>query len=167
MADWHTPIIRVQGSNLDFWNNYLVDNMAHLKAPPTDHDSPSSTDWASGAATNSSSWANIVGGVGGNYPLSLSVTTYGGDLWICWQDFGSVSAGAGYVDILFNGARLGGTDGLVQTSFISGCQLTIYYLVQNLAAGTHTIIPQFKATGGTFSLIGTSNVPQFWAKEMS
>jgi hypothetical protein len=108
-------------------------------------------------------------------PLSLNVTTTGGDVLIGFH--GTILHSAGYVafDVLLdNATRLGGDDGLVVTDSGGLHPLVSFVrLVTGLSAGAHNFKLQWRTNTGAATLYagaGTTNLDmhgQFWVREVS
>jgi hypothetical protein len=163
---WITPKTWSTGEALTAsdLNTHLRDNLNALKAPPTAHyELNESADYT----TTSTTFVNVDG-----TKLSLSLTTTGGDVLVCFAGFiQSTGSHAVYLDLLLDAARVGGNDGIVgiYNGFVT---LPLVYLLTGVSAGAHTIKLQWKVSGGTGTLYagaGTLNFdmhPQFWAREV-
>jgi len=159
MANWTEPKSwTAEKSTLTGWNTYLQQNMEALKNPPTDSYAPS---YSAGTlyTTSSATFTDI------NAVYELSLTTKGGDILICFRGAISTIGGVGYLDISFDGTRLGGPDGILSFPADVQSNVSMIWLKQEVIAGTYTIKPQWK-TAGTNNLVGNS-IPQFWAREVS
>lgn len=157
MADWTNPITwGATPITADLLNEQIRDNTEHLKEPPTD----SYTGSGSGSySTSSTSFVDI------DAVFDLSITTFGGDVLIAFN-FGLTSGSpVGYIDILFDGSRVGGNDGIV--GCLPSTENSAYWLLTDIAAGTYTAKLQWKSAGGTISMNTASTYPQFWMREVS
>jgi hypothetical protein len=159
MTDFTTPPdFRAKASSDALWNTYLRDNMTHVKNPPTV--SYSYTYAASNyKSTASTSWA-AMGTV-----LSLSLETFGGDVML---NFIASCEGVGYLDFAIDSQRQGGNDGIVAftsaTAF--GISTRMFWVKQELVAGTHSFDVYWKAASGTIAL-KQYVPPQFVVREFS
>lgn len=158
MADWTDPAnIGRETSTLTFWNTYLRDNMAHIKAPPTDYHH-----YAFNAATyettTSTSFVQI------DATLDLSLETFGGDVLLIFN----AAASNCYLDFVVNGSRQGGNDGILSVPTLAdyGNPVQMIWLVQGLVAGTHSFSVYWKVASGTGSLY-EHVPPSFVAREFS
>lgn len=158
MATWTEPKTwSAERSKLSDWNTYLQQNTEAIKNPPTDSYAPTYTGSAF-ATTTSTSWVAI----GGSYSLSLD--TAGGDLFCQF----SAAVSNAFLDFAVDGTRVGGNDGIliVPTVATYGSPTRMIWLVQELAAGTHTLDVYWKVASGTGSL-SLHAIPQLVARELS
>lgn len=158
MTDWTTPkTFSAEPSTDELWNIYLRDNMTALKSPATDYYNYT---YAAGTyeATTSTSFVQI------DANLALSLTTYGGDVLLIFN----ASASNCYLDFVVDNSRVGGNDGIfsVPTLATWGTPTQMIWLVQDLAAGTHTFDVYWKVASGTGSLFRYAP-PSFTAREVS
>lgn len=153
MADWTTPLIKVQRSALAFWNTYLRDNMTHIKAPPNEQYAPAYANTTT--TTASTTFADI------SSDYSLDITTFGGDILVSFSCFADTAC----FDISVNGSRQGGNDGIQQANS-GGASIQLLWPVFGLAPGTHTISIQWKTNGGT-ATIDNEFMPYFNVREFS
>jgi hypothetical protein len=163
---WITPKTWTTGEALTAsdLNTHVRDNLNALKSPPTaSYILNESADYT----TTSTTFVNVDG-----THLSLALTTTGGDVLVCFVAL--VQSGASqavYLDLLLDGVRVGGNDGIV--GFYNGYMaLPLVYLLTGVSAGAHTIKLQWKVSGGTGTMYagaGTASFdlhPQFWAREV-
>jgi hypothetical protein len=178
---WHTPITwqvdqLVTETHL---NTQIRDNMDYLKervdnptsdeytANETSDYSTSSTTFVDVDATNLAFTLNTKGNavMVGFYGTVNTVTTT--DMYI-------------YFDVLVDGVRRGGDDGMVLVSrkgasgyALATDSVAFVHLIPSLSVGSHTFKLQWKAVGGSATLragAGTSLFdlhPQFWVREVS
>jgi hypothetical protein len=169
---WTAPTTRSTGELItaSIWNTDIVDNLVVLKDPETQ-----SYILNEGAdyTTTSTSFVDIDAGTGANTKLRLDPTTQGGDLIVHFEGtFYQASAITG-IDLLVDGSRLGGDDGLLVAYHGLRVPTALTRLLTGLAATTHTIKMQWKVVSGTATLYagaGTGNYdchPQFWTREIS
>lgn len=151
-------------------NVHLRDNLDAIKAPPTDlYNVNEGADYT----TSSTSFGSVDA-----TDLSLTITTTGGDIWVWF--FGNVNHSGGnlvYFDITLDAVRQGGDDGLigcdVATTTVPSTPIAFTFLIQSVAAGSHTIALQWKTSGATATLYagaatgGGDLHPQFGIREMS
>lgn len=152
MTDWTQPkTFSADPSKLALWNTYLRDNMEHLKAPPNEQHAPAYA--ATTITTTSTTFANI------SSDYSKTLTTYGGDLLVIFSCGDCQNA---CLDIALDGVRQGAVDGILQTFQSVG----LYWLIQNVVAGSHTIAIQWKVISGT-ATISNAFMPFFNVREFS
>lgn len=137
-------------------NAEIRDNMDALKDPPSDN----YTDTYTGSSFSSTTSTSFVA-IHANYSLSLS--TRGGDILVCFS--GVLSAAANwYVDLALDGQRIGGTDGILAGN--SRKPIALYWLLTGKPSATYTFDMYWKVASGTLTL-ENNQVPQFWAREVS
>lgn len=160
------------------WNQDIVENVLALKDPETQS---YILNEGSDYTTTSTSFVDVDAGTGANTKLRLDLTTVGGDVLVNFHgSFQGSAAMRVYLDLLVDGARLGGDDGILAsgihlyTTEKSGLKaINFTRLLTGLSASTHTIKLQWKVDALTATLhagAGTSNYdvhPQFWAREVS
>jgi hypothetical protein len=151
---WDNPVWTAEGITDDKLNTRIRDNMIALKDPPTDVDNFSYTG-SHYTSFASSTWAAVT-------VFSVTLTTTGGDVFI-WCNICTSSASTACYDFAVDGSRLGGNDGIIP--FFTG-SVSMVWLVQDLAAGEHTIELYAKMSSGTMNVI-FYQVPQFGAREIS
>lgn len=168
---WTTPKTWLAGAPLlaaDL-NTHVRDNLAALKAPPTDtHDANEASDWS----TTSTTFTAI-----DNVDLSLSLTTTGGDILVAFcGNFIASAANSVYLQVVLDGVGKQGDDGYISEyldrSAAPGRSVSFSYLIEGVAAGTHTIVINWKTSGGTVTMFGGAGTangdlhPQFMAREV-
>ena len=170
---WSTPLtwqVNQLVTEADL-NSQLRDNLRYLKDPPTAF---TRIEGQSDYRTTSDSFVDVQ-----RQGLGLSVTTAGGDLLVAF--FGMVrnddADGGVALDVNLDGARLGGQDGLIGSDpeLRNWAPLGFLALAQNLDAGAHSLILQWKRNPGrgTARLAGGNGANnfkmhgQFWAREVS
>jgi hypothetical protein len=144
-------------------NVHIRDNLLALKAPPT-----SSYVLNQGAdyTTTSTSFVDLDA-----TNLALTITTTGGDVLIGFYGYVYNATGSTFFDVLLDGVRVAGDDGLLRTS-TAAFPFSCAYLKVSLAAGSHTFKLQWKVNTGTTTLYagaGTASNdvhPQFWVREV-
>lgn len=167
---WTEPITwsNVLSDASDF-NEQIRDNLLALKQPPTAH---YEANQGSNYST-SGTWANIDG-----TNWSYNFTSEGGDLLLGFIGSFNTSTGAAVLDVLLDGSRIKNSVGGIAIAFSNNGfrRCSFLYLVQNVAAGAHTISLQWQLSSSpTGSLIlyagaGTANYdlhPRFWVREIS
>lgn len=125
--------------------NTIQENVLWLQTPPVDTQSISST------TTTSASFVAVTG-------VTLTITTTGGDvaIWFSGQmqhDTGGVGS---LIDIGVDGTGQGdatnGLAGFTQTTTTYVWPITIFYVKEALAAGSHTFTLRWKTGSGTLTL---------------
>lgn len=140
-------------------NEQMRDNLEWLKSPPR-----AAATLAANITTTSTAFVDATG-------LTLALTTAGGALLVGFVGVASSSGGATIVfDLLADGVSLGGVDG-VSGSNVGIVPVSFVWLVDELAAGAHTIKLQWKVSAGTGTLYAGSTAylrfkPQLWAREV-
>ena len=172
------PTTRVTGELMTaaIVNTDYVDNLIALKDPPSANED---VDEVADYTTTSNSFVDVDA-----TDLALAITTKGGDVLVHFH--GTVSnnntgsAGALFLDIDVDGARVGGDDGIIKVRVDNSNQempVSFSRLITGLAAASHTFKLQWKVmeSGGTttatmFAGAGTARGdihPQFWPREVS
>jgi hypothetical protein len=162
MPVWTPPRTWVAGEipTADTFNAHIRDNLLTLKTPTR---AETRINFGSNYTTTSLSWVEIDPVV-----LSQTIVTNGGQLLVVVRPGLSISASPGfvYLDIAIDGTRIGNTTfGMAQASLAdNGVAVNggIYWSPV-LAAGTHTIRPQWKVSTGTGSL----SYIDWWTVEVS
>lgn len=156
MTDWVVPkTIGAEPSALGLWNTYLADNMAALKAPATNKFNAAYAAAGTTYVTASTSFVDI------HADFSLSITTFGGDILCCFVGNFLISA---FLDIAFDGVRQGGNDGILACGYTEFA-FPLYWLLTDVAAGIHTIKPQWKT--GSSATLSDLYPAQWWVREVS
>ena len=142
-------------------NAQLRDNMLALKAPPT---TIVKLDEPGDYTTTSTAFVAI-----DTSRLNLSLTTSGGDVMIVF--FANISHATSYthLDIEFDGALMGGDNGLVRIAGSNFTQASIVCLKTGVSSGLHTIRMMWKVVAGTATLYAGTTLdthPMFWAREI-
>jgi hypothetical protein len=107
--------------------------------------------------------------------LSLTITTTGGDVMVCFHGFVAWTGNGVFLDVTLDGTRIGGDDGIIRGAVANSSEsLAFVRLVQSVSAGAHTFKLQWKVAASAAATLyagaGTSNFdlhPQFWAREVS
>lgn len=174
---WTTPKTWLAGSPLlaAELNTHLRDNLAVLKAPPTNGYSPNEV---SDYSTSSTAFVDVDG-----TKLALTITTTGGAVMVGFS--GAIKAptnNGANLDVAVDGVRVAGDDGFTAvTNATDGTyserinNASFVYLVSSLGAGAHTFKLQWKSvSGGTITMpagagsgSGKDMHPQFWVREVS
>ncbi|MDX1993704.1 MAG: hypothetical protein SF029_15050 [bacterium] len=150
--------------------NALGTNLNALKTPPT---ALVTLNEAADFTTTSTTFTDV-----NTTRLSLTLATTGGAVLVTFA--GSISLNvansAVYFDLLVNGSRIAGDDGIlvVTAASVAATNASFTYWLTNLPAGTHTIRLQWKVPAGTtvtmWAGAGTALAdlhPQFAAREVS
>ncbi len=149
---------------------HLRDNLIALKEPPTAlYNVNESADYT----TSSTSFVNVDAD-----DLSLTVTTTGGRVLITFcGTMTMAAANTVFFDVLVDGARLAGDDGLVANyidrSSPPGRSVSFAVWTSALAAGSHTFRLQWRVSGSTATLYAGAGTgggdlhPQFAVREVS
>jgi hypothetical protein len=149
--------------------NDIGDNLEALKSPPT---TIVNLNESANYTTTSTTFVDVNAS-----RLTLTITTSGGAVLVTFA--GSVTMSAAnsilYFDLLVNGSRIAGDDGILTMTAASTVATngSFFYWLTGLAAGTHTIKLQWKISTGTGTLwagAGSSLAdlhPQFAAREVS
>jgi hypothetical protein len=169
---WVTPKTWVPNEALTAadLNLHLRDNLEALKAPPTDSYVANET---SNFTTTNTAFTDVDGGTG---KFSLTINTTGGEVLIGFNGHANVKNAQLLFDVLIDGTRLGGDDGLC--GFGSASSLTnivsFVRLYTPLTTGSHTFILQWRVslavTATLYAGAGTTasdTHPQFWVREVS
>lgn len=148
--------------------NAIGDNLAALKAPPSAQYTRTSADYT----TTSTSFVDVDA-----TNLAHTITTTGGDVLIVFVApvTNSASASNVFFDVLLDGVRIGGTDGLIIQTVATAVYASVVcfaVLKTGLAAGSHTFKLQWKVGSGTGriyagSSAGALDIAQFWVREVS
>ena len=142
-------------------NAHLRDNMLALKSPPT---SLVKLDEVSDYTTTSTVFVPI-----DTSRLTLSLITTGGDVMIVF--FANISHATSHtqLDIEFDGAMMGGDNGLVRVSGSNFTLASLTCLKTGVSAGSHTIRMMWKVVAGTATLYAGTTLdihPIFWSREI-
>jgi len=146
-------------------NTQIRDNLNALKVPPSAH---YECDETSDYTTTSTTFVDVDAA-----NLSLSITTYGGDVMVHFH--GTISASPALFDVAVDGVRAGSDDGIVRSQDGSYQNVIAFTrLIAGLSAGAHTFTLQWRTAGSNTARLyagaGTSNLdlhPQFWVREVS
>lgn len=158
---WNDPVTFAVGQlvTADDLNEQLRDNLNYLFARPAQHKALNNSDYT----TTSGSFVDI--DQTDPYDLTVSLETSGGDVWVHFHgcfvmtntDLASRARGA--LDFTVDGTRHGNTDGCVtlgeggfsdHADNEGGTPVSFDYIIEGLAAGTHTFVMQWKcASDGT------------------
>jgi len=168
---WTTARTWVAGElvTASMMNTHVRDNLNALKAPPTDlHNADEGADWSTTSATFTAIDAT---------DLSLSLTTTGGDILVSFcGNFIAAAAAYVYLQVVLDGAGQEADDGLIAAyldrTTAAGRPLSFTKLIQNVSAGAHTVLLNWKASTSTITLFGGAGTgggdlhPQFLAREV-
>jgi hypothetical protein len=178
---WHTPITwqvdqLVTETHL---NAQIRDNMDYLKERV---DSPASAQYTANETSDYSTSSTTFVDVDATN-LAFTLTTKGNAVMLGF--YGTVNTATAsdiyiYFDVLVDGVRRAGDDGMVLVARKGGSgfalgtdSVAFVHLIPSLSAGSHTFKLQWKVSGGSATLragAGTATVdlhPQFWAREVS
>lgn len=173
---WTAPTTRTTGELITaaIWNTDIVDNLAALKAPPSEH---YELNEASNYTTNSASFVDVDAGTGANTKLRRDITIGGSEVLVSFSGHVAAAGSApnlAYFDIDVDGARNGGDDGY-NTCVANGGPIAFTRLITGLTPGAHIFKLQWKVraagvTGTLYAGAGTGSYdlhPQFWVREVS
>lgn len=125
-------------------NTHLRDNLNALKDPP---DSFYDMSVASDISFTTTSFADL------DAALSLSITSYGGDLRVYFQAAIVQSAGIAYFSFDLDGTTVNSADdGLARSNGTAAHMLTMEYWFRGVASGAHTIKVKAKVSTGTLTV---------------
>lgn len=172
LSSWSTPRTWIADEipTADVMNEHIRDQLNYLNLRPSDS---YEVNEASDYTISTTTWTDIDA-----TDLALTIETNGGDVMIGF--FGTVAPSAdnvyAYFDLMIDGARVAGDDGLLKVGDSDTGNhgpVSFVYLKRGLTAGSHTFKMQWRRTGaGSMTIYagaGTSNGdlhPQFWVKEV-
>lgn len=159
---------------VDDLNTHIRDNLLYLLDRPADlYNANEASDYT----TSNTNFASVDTSGGAN-DFSFSLDTNGGDCIATFSGIVGFSTGSQSIlfDILVDGSRIGGDDGIAGARSPSAASADIKLNVAfpytiPLAAGTHTFVLQWRTNTGTATLYagaGTSGLdvhPQFAVRE--
>ena len=173
---WTTPKTWLAGSPLlaAELNTHLRDNLAALKAPPTNG---YGLNRPSDYSTSSTAFVDV-----DSTYLALAITTSGGDIMVGFACSVVVNACAVALDLTIDGVRVAGDEGIIEVGNLRSDEarsLSFVYLLSTVPAGAHTIKLQWRVDTGSATMYagaGSAGVtyggladihPQFWVREVS
>ena len=153
---WTTPRTWVAGEvpTAAIMNAHVRDNLNALKNPPTDLDQ----NWNTTITTTSTSFVNITG-------ADVTIVTTGGRIMIGFHTPHAASGGVTtYFTITIDGVEVSGhANGVALVTAGGTTQMSFVYHTAALAAGSHTIRPQWRDNDGART--ATIKKFQLWARE--
>jgi hypothetical protein len=151
---WNNPLWRAESITDDKLNSRLRSNMLALKSPETDL----GYSLSALLSTTSTSFVDI------DNAFLLTLGTNGGDVMV---SFFASPIGAFAFDFTVDGRRQGGVDGICKgDNALTELNASFVWLVQDLPAGEHTFVLQWK-THGALLTINSNAGYYFFVREVS